>query len=372
MGDPLRILHVVVNMNRGGAETLIMNLYRNMDRTKVQFDFLTCKAGTFDKEIIELGGKVHRIPYVTEAGHNGFIRALRHFLKTNPAYKVIHSHMDKMSGFVLHAARDVNVPVRIAHSHNTESEGGIASRMYKWYAGNQVKPNATHFYACSNAAAKWLFRKEHKKAFILKNGIETDKFHYAPEIRNEVRSKLNLDKDTLVLGHVGRFSPQKNHQLLLNIFAGLNDKIPNSILLLAGDGPLKPKIKEQINALNLNEKVRFLGVRDDIHGLLQAFDLFIFPSLHEGLPVTLIEAQGAGLPCIISDTITKEVDMGVGLVQYLPLTDTAPWVEQIVTFRERKQARTIDQKALSVKGYDIRITAEQTQTSYLALGEKTI
>lgn len=372
MGDPLRVLHVVVNMNRGGAETLIMNLYRNMDRTKVQFDFLTCKAGVFDEEIIKMGGKVHRINYVTEAGHSGFIRELKHFFTTNSEYEIIHSHMDKMSGFVLRAAKEVNIPVRIAHSHNTESEGGFASRMYKWYAGNQVKPNATHFYACSNAAAKWLFREKHDKAFILKNGIETDKFHYSLEIRNEVRSRLNLDKDTLVLGHVGRFSPQKNHQLLLDIFAELNDKVQNSILLLAGDGPLKPEIKKQINTLNLNEKVRFLGVRDDIHGLLQAFDLFIFPSLHEGLPVTLIEAQGAGLPCIISDTITKEVDMGVGLVQYLPLTDTADWVEQIVTIEKNIQTRTIDKKALSVKGYDIRKTAEQTQTSYLALGETAL
>lgn len=372
MGDPLRILHVVVNMNRGGAETLIMNLYRNMDRTKIQFDFLTCKAGAFDKEIIEMGGKVHRIPYVTEAGHNGFIRAWKHFLKTNQAYRIVHSHMDKMSGFVLKAAREVNVPVRIAHSHNTESEGGFASRTYKWYAGNQVKANATHFYACSHAAAKWLFREKHQQAFILKNGIEPDEFQFSQHTRDTIRNKLKLDKDTLVIGHVGRFSPQKNHLFLLDVFAALIKRVPNSYLLLTGGGPLKPKIVERIKELKLEEKVKLLGIRDDIPILLQAFDRFIFPSLHEGLPVTLIEAQGAGLPCIISDTITKEVDMGIGLVKQLSLADKKSWIESIIKPKKDKQSRIIAHDALSLQGYDIRKTAALTQTSYLSLGESVL
>ncbi|MFB4168880.1 glycosyltransferase family 1 protein [Virgibacillus sp. JSM 102003] len=372
MGSPLRVLHVVVNMNRGGAETLIMNLYRNIDRSKVQFDFLTCNEGVFDSEIISMGGKIHRIPYVTEVGHIGFNRALNQFLQQQQEYKIIHSHMDKMSGFVLRAAKKMNIPVRIAHSHNTESEGGFTSRTYKWYAGSKINAYATHYYACSHAAAKWLFKSKSGEAFVLKNGIETDKFKFSQHTRNTIRKELKLDKDTLALGHVGRMAPQKNQLQLVDIFAGLNKQIANSVLLIAGEGPLRKEIEAKINALNLNGKVKLLGVRDDVDALLQAIDIFVFPSIHEGLPVTLIEAQGAGLPCLIADTITKEADMGSGLVDFLPLADTASWIERVVSLDKQIRPRIIDYHALSESGYDIKETAGQTQASYLALGEAII
>ncbi|WP_164667379.1 glycosyltransferase family 1 protein [Virgibacillus doumboii] len=372
MGSPLRVLHVAVNMNRGGAETLIMNLYRNIERSKVQFDFLTCKEGVFDDEIRQKGGRIHRIPYVTEAGHTGFNRQLRQFFQKHPEYRIVHSHMDKMSGFILKAAGKAGVPVRIAHSHNTESEGGFGSKAYKWYAGSRIKSAATHYFACSLAAADWLFTNQSGKAFILKNGIETDKFQFSRTSRESIRNELNLEKNTLVLGHVGRFASQKNHLFLLDIFTGLQKEFPNSVLLLAGDGPLKNAIEEKIKSLNLESKVRLLGIRKDINALLQAFDIFIFPSIHEGLPVTLVEAQGAGLPCLVSDRITKEVDMGAGLMEHLPLTDRNAWVKRIIHLEKELHTRTIDQTALADKGYDIRKTAEQTQTTYLSLGEQAI
>ncbi len=359
---------MVVNMNRGGAETLIMNLYRNIDRTKVQFDFLTCKAGVFDSEIRQLGGNVYRIPYVTDVGHSGYIRALKQFLTANREYKIIHSHMDKMSGFVLQAAKKVNIPIRIAHSHNTESEGRLAQKAYKCFAGGYVTSSATHLYACSHAAANWLFGEKSKQAFILKNGIEADKFQYSQNIREKMRRELKINDDCFVLGHVGRFTQQKNHHFLLDIFVSLNKEVPNSILLLVGDGPLKPKIIERIEKLKLTDNVKLVGIREDIDQLLQAFDLFLFPSLHEGLPVTLIEAQGAGLPCVIADTITNEVDLGIHLVQHLPLADKAIWLKQIIHLANEKRSRTIKQEALALKGYDIRKTAKQTEASYLSLG----
>jgi glycosyltransferase involved in cell wall biosynthesis len=368
VGGPLRILHVVVNMNRGGAETLLMNLYRNIDRSKVQFDFLTCKEGVFDKEILELGGKIHRIPYITDVGHRGYLRALDKFFVSNPNYKIVHSHMDKMSGFILHSAKKANIPVRIAHSHNTKSEGGIIARVYKWYVGSNINPHATHLYACSNAAAKWLFGKRNGNATILKNGIESDKFQFSVEKREQVREELQLSEETLVIGHVGRFAKQKNHIFLLDVFAGLNKVVPDSILILVGNGPLQPKIEEKIKDLNLTGKVKLLGVRDDVDHLLHALDLFVFPSLHEGLPVTLIEAQGTGLRCIISETITKEVDMGLGLVHYLPVTEKKIWIDKIIDSASKITARNISINKLAQKGYDIRKTAEFTQNSYLSLG----
>lgn len=372
MDSPLRILHVVVNMNRGGAETLIMNLYRNINRDKVQFDFLTFKPGVFDMEILEMGGKVHRIPYIADIGHIGFTRKLSRFFKENQDYKIIHSHMDKMSGFILKYAEQANIPVRIAHSHNTESEGNFLAKLYKWYGGSHILRSATHLYACSNKAAKWLFGNKSMKAYILKNGIETDKFKFSINTRKKVRSELQVEKDTMVIGHIGRFSHQKNHLFLLDLFSNIHKKIPNSKLVLVGDGPLRQEIEKKVKKLNLEDRVKLLGIRPDTHRVLQAFDLFLFPSLHEGLPVTLIEAQGAGLPCLISNQITREVDMGIGLVQYFPLTDKASWVSAINNLELEKQPRDILQTALAQNGYNIKETAERMEQSYLAFKEKAI
>jgi glycosyltransferase involved in cell wall biosynthesis len=372
VGNPIRVLHVVVNMNRGGAETLIMNLYRNIDRSKVQFDFLTCKEGVFDSEIIAMGGQIHRIPYVTNIGHASYVKVLDHFFLANSYYKIIHSHMDKMSGLVLRSAEKAKIPVRIAHSHNTKSEGGFVSRTYKWYAGKKIKRYSTNLYACSNAASQWLFRERSREAHVLKNGIECEKFVFSSEVRNSVRKELQLGKQSLVIGHVGRFNHQKNHLFLLDLFTQLIKSLPNATLVLVGGGNLQPKIEAKIKELHLEDKVKLLGIREDIHLLLQAFDFFVFPSLHEGLPVTLIEAQGAGLPCIISDTITKEVDMGIDLVQYLPLADKKMWIDTIMNAANRTRTRKITEGALNRKGYDIRKTAQLTQNSYIKLGAVTI
>ncbi|MCL7746065.1 glycosyltransferase family 1 protein [Halalkalibacter alkaliphilus] len=366
MGDPIRVLHVVVNMNRGGAETLLMNLYRNVDRSTVQFDFLTCKEGVFDDEIRSMGGKVYQIPYITEKGHFGYIKELEQFFSKHSQYKIVHSHMDKMSGFVLRAANKNKIPVRIAHSHNTSSEGSLPAKMYKWYAGKHILQNATHFLACSEAAAKWLYQGKTKDVKILQNGIECEKFMFSKEVRKEIRTELEFD-DEFIIGHVGRFNHQKNHVFLLDVFADVCREIPNAKLVLVGDGPLREEIEAKVKTLHLEEKVHFLGVRSDINRLLQGFDAFVFPSLHEGLPVTLIEAQGAGLPCIVSDQITNEVDMGMNLVQYCSLDGRKRWVEQIKNLATHSFPRIKSSQSLSEKGYDIKNTAIWTQVFYSAI-----
>ncbi|KKZ98796.1 glycosyltransferase family 1 protein [Bacillus wiedmannii] len=367
MGTPLRVLHVVVNMNRGGAETLIMNLYRNIDRSKVQFDFLTCKEGVFDEEIVKLGGEVHRIPYVTDVGHRGYIKALNTFFNSHQQYKIIHSHMDKMSGFVLRSAKKARVPVRIAHSHSTSSEGGAIAKIYKWYAGAFITSCATHFLACSVAAAQWLFANRESATKILKNGIECDEFTFNPDIRAQVRKELNLHGDVFVIGHVGRFAHPKNHTFLIDIFAQLIEYRPNSILLLVGDGPLRLEMKKKVEKLNLTDKIEFLGIRSDINRLLQAFDTFIFPSIYEGLPVTLIEAQGAGLPCIISDTITQDVDLGLNLVEQCSLLEIRNWVGPLQNIANKQVSRSVEQNVLAEKGYDIKNITRFTQKFYVAV-----
>lgn len=363
MDHPLRVLHVVVNMNRGGAETLLMNLYRNLDRSKIQFDFLTCKKGIFDEEIVALGGRVHRIPYITNVGHTGYMKALDKFFSSYQEYKIVHSHMDKMSGFVLRSAKKAGILIRIAHSHNTRSEGGLAAKAYKWYAGKSILTCATHLLACSNAAARWLFAEEANAAKILKNGIECDKFVFSPEIRWQVRQELQLHQDTFVVGHVGRFAHQKNHSFLVDIFVQLIKYKPNSVLLLVGDGPLRLELEKKIRGLNLQNNIMFLGVRSDIERILQAFDVFVFPSYHEGLPVTLIEAQGAGLPCIISDAITKEVDLNTGLTDFQSINSfPAVWAKKILKVNNRmKNAQELVKK----RGYDITESAMWIENFYL-------
>ncbi len=239
MDSPIRVLHAVVNMNRGGAETFIMNLYRNMDRSRIQFDFLTCKPGVFDQEISEMGGIVHRVPYISEVGPFRYPILLKEFFSNHPEYKILHSHLDKMSGLVCKAAEKSGVPIRIAHSHNTESEGNRAIKLYKWYSGTLVRKYATHYTACSKNAAAWLFGSSATTATIIKNGIESERFLFSENRRHLVRHKLNLMEDELVIGHVGRFHIQKNHAFLIEIFAETLKSYPKAKLVLVGDGPLR-------------------------------------------------------------------------------------------------------------------------------------
>ncbi len=362
MREPIRVLHVVVNMERGGAETLLMNVYRNINRSKVQFDFLTCQEGVFDKEIQEMGGRVHRIPYVSKVGHLGYMKALNKFFQEHDHYAIVHSHLDKMSGFVLRAAKKANVPVRIAHSHNTSSEGNMIVKLYKWYAGNHILPNATNLMACSDKAARWLFTAKAQQAFIVKNGVDTKKFSYSQDIRYHVRKKLGLHEDAFVVGHVGRFCHQKNHLFLIEAFHELIKKKPNATLLLVGDGPLRSHIEEKITTLNLHHAVHCLGERSNVHEMLQAFDTFVFPSFHEGLPVTLVEAQAAGLPCVIANTITDEVDLGAGLVNFLELGNPREWADKISV--QETQFRHQSSQYIKNAGFDISTVTKDITAQY--------
>nr|WP_249308756.1 glycosyltransferase family 1 protein [Lederbergia citrea] len=354
-------------MNRGGAETLIMNLYRNINKSKVQFDFLTCKPGVFDDEISKMGGKVHRIPYISDVGHFKYIRELDRFFSINNNYKIVHSHIDKMSGLVLRSAKKAGITIRISHSHNTQSEGGIAARTYKWFTGKLIIPNSTNFFACSNYAAKWLFNEKSSSAKILKNGIEPDTFNFSNKVRKQFKEELKLADNTFVLGHVGRFAEQKNHTFLIDVFADLCKENNNSILLLIGDGPLRKDIEEKVRNLNLEKRVMFLGIRSDINRILQGLDIFVFPSLHEGLPVSLIEAQGAGLPCLISDRISPEVDIGRNLVDYASIEDKAKWVNKIRNIASTPFLRTSVNDSLVAQGYDISATANHIEDFYLKI-----
>jgi len=369
MEAEIRVLHAVVNMNRGGAETLIMNLYRKLDRTRVRFDFLTCREGAFDDEIVRLGGKIHRVPWITDAGPVGYARALdRFFAEEGRNYPIVHAHMDRMSGWVLRAARRAGVPVRIAHSHNTRSEGGPLERLYKWASGRLIAGSATDRFACSEAAADWLFGVRSAEARLIRNAIDCAAYAFDPEVRRAMRAELDLKPGQLAVCHIGRFSPQKNHAFLIDLFARLAAERPDAALMLAGDGPLKADIVRRIEAAGLGGRIRLLGVRGDIPRLLAAMDVMVFPSLHEGLPVALIEAQAAGLPCVISDRITAEADIGIGLVTRLPLEAPAErWlraIERGAAGAESGLSRRMAAEQAHRRGWDIAGVAAELADYY--------
>ena len=328
--QPIRVLQVVTIMNRGGLETMLMNYYRQIDRKKVQFDFMVHREerGHYDDEIESLGGKIYRMPQIRPGNYRKYFNLLNEFFSNHNEYKVVHSHNNENSSFVLRSAKRYNIPCRIAHSHL--SDLGIDIKLpFRLYARFNMKDNPTKYFACSKNAGKWLFG-EQREITVLNNAVNVSDFKYSEQIRNQIRKELKIE-DQLVIGHIGRFNKQKNHEFLIDIFRVVREKYPDAILLLVGEGHLRTEIERKVDKLGLSSNVKFLGVREDIAQLMQAMDLFLFPSLFEGLPVVLVEAQAAGLNCIVSDSITSETDI-TGRIQFMNLNDPlTEWVRRITT-----------------------------------------
>ncbi len=352
-----RILQVVTYMGRGGIETMLMNYYRCMDREKIQFDFLVHRdfRADFDDEIEALGGRIYRVPPMNPASV-GYRKALSDFFKEHN-YRVVHCHLNYMSGVVLTAAKKAGVPVRIAHAHTANMAPGwkqSVRRLCKYL----IPAVATHCIACSVAAGQAVFGKQNFS--ILANAINANVFMYNEKARVEVRSELGLD-DAYTVMHVGRMVYAKNHEFLLDTFKELLKIEPNAKLILVGDGELRRQIEEKVAALPKNS-VFVLGDRTDIPALLQAADVFVFPSHFEGLPVTMIEAQAAGLPCVKSAAVTDECVM-TDLVSSLAITDHALWVEEIM--KKRGISRTNRLAEIQAAGYDITKAVEKLTRFYM-------
>ena len=319
----IRVLQVVTVMNRGGLETMLMNYYRKMDRNKVQFDFMVHREdkGHYDEEILSLGGRIFRMPQIRPGNYRVYFNKLDQFFSDHKEYKVVHSHINENSSFVLRAAKKAGVPCRIAHSHL--SDLGIDLKLpFRLYARSVMKDHPTKYFACSKNAGKWLFRNTNTEEIkVLNNAVNVEEFLFNRETRQKVRQELGVRRNQLVIGHIGRFNKQKNHEYLIDIFKSVVEKRPDAVLVMIGEGNLKPQIEKKVSDLGLSSNVRFLGVRSDIADLMQGMDLFLFPSLFEGLPVVLVEAQAAGLQCVISDSITKESDI-TGRIEFTSLQET--------------------------------------------------
>lgn len=356
---PVRILHIVSYMQRGGLETLIMNCYRHIDRKKIQFDFIVHRdfRADYDDEIEALGGKIYRLPRLNPFSP-GYKKALLTFFKTHPEYKIVHCHLDCMSALPLGAAKQCGVPVRIAHGHNSNQDKDWKYPLKRIYMRN-IPETATHFFACSEAAGQWMFPGQ--KVTVIKNGIETEKFSFDPDVREAVRQELGIGGE-IVLGHVGRFMPQKNHDFLIDIFGEVHSRVPTSMLLLMGTGHLEAQIKEKVSRLGLSDCVEFLGVRSDVNRILQAVDVFVLPSLYEGLGIAAVEAQATGAVCILSDEVPEDCRM-TNLVSFLSLQQPAAvWAQKILDVSASERTTRISE--IAAAGYDIQNTAEWLQSFY--------
>ncbi|MDY3373008.1 MAG: glycosyltransferase family 1 protein [Terrisporobacter othiniensis] len=359
MSEPIRILHIVTYMGRGGLETMIMNYYRNIDRSKVQFDFLTHREERwdYDDEIEKLGGKIYRLPRLNPFNPN-YIKALDGFFKEHKEYKIVHCHQDCLSGIPLKYAKKNGVPLTIAHSHNANQDKNI-KYLVKLAAKKNICKYSDHLFACGKEAGEWMFNTSDFE--ILNNAIDTKKYIYNEEKSLEMKEKLGVTYK-FVVGHVGRFRPQKNHSFIIDIFKEVCEKEPNSILLLVGDGPLEEEIKKKVHDLGLEDKVKFLGSRDDVNDLMQAMDVFILPSLYEGFGIVLIEAQASGLKCVISESIPTDAIISEKVKQLSLGDDISTWAKEILSSKSERKEGIED---IEKSKYDIKSNAKWLENFYI-------
>lgn len=360
----MRILQIVNSLNCGGEENFVMNIYRQINKDDIQFDFLVGQRQEqkffFEDEILKRNDKIYKIPSKSKRPIASFIYTYR-IVKDNQ-YKVVHRHSDNSLMFVdLLAAALGGAKIRIAHSHNSNIDGKLSIALHYFFRPI-LNIAATNKFACSNEAGKWLYGKRNTYR-IIKNGIDLDKFNFSPSIRKKMRRLYNID-NSLVLGHVGRFAEVKNHKFLLQIFKKVKSIYNGSCkLILVGEGKLLEEIKKNSQDAGILHDIIFAGNQSNVSAWLQMMDVFVFPSLYEGLPVSLIEAQASGLPCIISDKISRECVITKS-VYLLSLEDKIDlWVDNILKVKENERK---SEKELIIKsGYDIKSIVNELAKLYL-------
>jgi len=358
-------------MDRAGIETMLMNYYRHMDRTRIQFDFLCNKQkpGAYDEEIRALGGRIYRTPGLNPVRYLQYLRYMKTVFQQAPGYRIVEGHNGAFAVYALYAAKVNGVPVRIAHSHNA-SLGLDWKLPLKLVCRPLLRAELTHRFACGKAAAECMYGKAAGGYEWIPNAIETERFLFNEDTRRRLRAEYGLS-ERHVVGHIGRFALQKNHGFLLKVFSRLAGLDAQARLVLLGDGDGLERMKQKAARLGIAEKVLFLGNVPNANEWYQAFDCFVLPSLWEGLPVVGIEAQAADLPCVFSDRVTREADLG-GRVEFLSVK--AP-VEQWTDALERALAKTgrgNNARLIADSGYDVSQEAVKLQNRYLALaGEQT-
>lgn len=371
--EKIRILYFVDRMRTGGIQILLINLLKSFDKEKYCFDLLLLDDGNdypMERKIEDVGAIIYKLKGVWVDSPFDYIpykKAVNNFFAEHHNYDVVHMHSSSKNYLILKCAQKYGIPIRIAHSHNT---GFQTHNAVKIFIGNLMKKQliqcSTHYLACSEIAGKWLFGEKlvaKGRVMVIKNGIELEKYKYNDLIRKIKRDELGI-KNQIVIGNVGRFVPQKNHIFLLEIFAEILRLRPDTLLLLAGVGETMIDMKAKADKLGISDNIKFLGFRMDIYELMQAMDIFLMPSLYEGFPVTAVEAQAAGLPCVLSDTITKEAALLDDTI-YIDLNkDAKYWAAQTINLirnTDRENSYTV----LKAKGFDIKDMSESLGRIYI-------
>lgn len=364
----LRVVHIIGKVEMGGVQAVVMNYYRNIDKTKVQFDFIIdgYNETPIDKEIESMGGKVYKIePYEKNIFKN-MLQCYKIF-KTNK-YTIVHCHLNTLSVFPLFVAWICKIKIRICHNHSTAAKGEGKKNLIKYILLPFSKLFATHYCACSELSGRWIFGNNFYnkgKVKLIKNAIDINKYSYNKSVRDKKREQMNLN-NKFVIGHVGRFVYQKNHNFLIDIFNEAYKINNNLILILVGDGRLKNQIQYKVKNLGLKDNILFLGNRFDVPELMQAMDLFLLPSFYEGLPVVGIEAQAAGLKCIFSDSITYETKI-TDLVEFISLNKSSKyWANQIIKYSNGYNRENTDIRIKKAR-YEIKIAAHNLLLWYKKL-----
>lgn len=368
----IRVLHSVSNMDRAGIETMLMNYYRHMDREKIQFDFIVNKPkpGDYDDEIRSMGGRIFQSPGLNPLHYPQYLRFVQDIAAQDPTIKIVHAHNEAMGLYALNGAKHAGIRVRIAHAHNTR-----IIRDYKWplkmFCKQFLSSAATDLWSCGRDAGIYFFGQKNwdARGVILHNAIETNTFRFDPAVRAQMRARYGV-ADRLVLGHVGRFNVQKNHTRLLHIFAAFRKLQPNATLVLIGTGELEPQIREQAGALGIADSVLFAGLQSNVCDWYQMMDLFLMPSLFEGLPVVGIEAQASGLSCLFSDAVTDEVLLSESAARFPLSADDSAWAAEILRLIRQRPDRTRGAEIICSAGYDIAAEATRLQERYLNMSKR--
>ena len=370
--EPVRVLMLFTNMNRGGAESMVMSYYRNIDRSKVQFDFLVHRPerGAYEDEIEQLGGRIYRLIPFHPFTFGQYRKLVSRFFDEHPEYQIIHGHCSELGFFIYKEASRRGVPHIIAHAHNAHALYDLKWPFRTWYK-HRMRKYLTHEFTCGQEAAVWLFGKKlAKQAVLQRNAIDTQQFRFDMESRVQIRKEFGIADDTLLIGHVGRFEKQKNHTFLIDIFEKFLALHPQTCLLLVGGtGNLEGSIKSKVKEKGFADKVIFAGTRSDVPQILSAMDVFLFPSFMEGMSLSMLEAQCAGLSCLVSDSIPKEISV-TDLITYYPLESSAEeWAKHLLEVSKGKSDRMVYSKKVAEAGYDIKKNAEWLQNYYLSLVE---
>lgn len=356
-----RVLQVTGTMNIGGTETMLMNLYRKINKD-IQFDFISYSKedGYYDNEIKELGGNIIKLNPPNEVGIINAIKDIKNVIKENGPYNVVHTHMMFNSGVAMIAAYLSEVKIRVSHAHTTADEGsGIKRKIYINIMRTFTKLFSTDFLACSNLAGKYLFGEgiiNNKNYKILPNYIDYEKFIHCND-KTSIREELGIRNDDIVICHIGRFIKAKNHDFLIKIAKEMIDKNNKVKFILVGDGDLKNEIKNKVKELKIDKNIFFTGVRKDIPNILKNSNLFILPSIYEGLGLVLLEAQSSNIPCLVSEAIQPEVDLNLGLVKTLKIgLEKSIWAKEAEKFISKyKNIKDIEiENKIKEKNYDLQ------------------